>query len=52
MGDFSNYAIAQWGGIEITAEPKRKNGTIEIVVSGYFDAKPLRDNSIQTKILK
>lgn len=44
-GDFSNYAIGQFGSIDITVDPytQAKNGKIVLVVNTYFDAKELRD---------
>lgn len=47
LGDFSNYVIGQWGGIDLTVDPytQAANGKIRIVVNAYFDAKPLRANA-------
>lgn len=44
VGDFSDYVIAQWGGIDLTIDPytQAANGKIRIVVNAYFDAKPVR----------
>lgn len=43
-GDFSNYAIAQWGAIDLTVDPftRAASGEIRLVINAYFDAKPLR----------
>ena len=43
-GDWSNFAIASWGGISLTVDPytKAKNDMVVPVVSAYFDGKPLR----------
>lgn len=43
-GDFSNYAIAQWGAIDLTVDPftRAAYGEIRLVINTYFDAKPLR----------
>lgn len=47
LGDFSNYVIGQWGGIDLTVDPytQAANGKIRIVVNTYFDAKPLRKDA-------
>ena len=44
LGDFSNYVIGQWGGVDLTIDPysQAANGKIRIVINAYFDAKPLR----------
>lgn len=43
-GDFSNLAIGQWGGIDLTVDPytKAASGQVRLVVNAYFDAKILR----------
>lgn len=43
-GDFSNLAIGQWGGIDLTVDPytKAASGQVRLVVNAYFDAKVLR----------
>lgn len=43
-GDFSNLAIGQWGGIDLTVDPytKAAQGQVRLVVNAYFDAKVLR----------
>ena len=47
-GDFSNLAIAQWSGLDITVDPytKAAQGMVRIVVNAYFDAKVLRPEAI------
>lgn len=43
-GDFSNYAVAQFGPIDITIDPytRAKYGEIVMTLNAYFDCKPLR----------
>lgn len=43
-GDWSNLAIGQWGGIDLTVDPytKAASGQVRLVVNAYFDAKVLR----------
>lgn len=47
-GDFSNLAIAQWGGIDLTVDPytQAASGKIRLVINAFFDAKLLRSNAI------
>ena len=47
-GDFSNLAIAQWGGIDLTVDPytQAASGKIRLVINAFFDAKLLRTGSI------
>ncbi len=54
FGDFSDYVIGQWGGIEVIVDPYTvaKDGKVRLVINGYFDAKPRRAESFQKKILK
>ena len=54
FGDFSDYVIGQWGGIEVIVDPYTvaKEGKVRLVINGYFDAKPRRAASFQKKILK
>ena len=49
-GDFSNLAIAQWGGIDLTVDPytQAASGKIRLVINAFFDAKLLRENAIAT----
>lgn len=53
LGDFSNYVIGQWGGIDLTVDPytQAANGKIRIVVNAYFDAKPLRKTAFVTGVV-
>ena len=54
MGNFEDYVIAQWGGIDLVVDAVTQavNGKVRLVVSGYFDAKPRRANAFVKKILK
>ena len=47
-GDFSNLAIAQWGGIDLTVDPytQAASGKIRLVINAFFDAKLLRAGAI------
>ena len=47
-GDWSNLAIAQWAGIDLTVDPytKAAAGQVRLVINCFFDAKMLRDNAI------
>lgn len=53
LGDFSNYVIGQWGGVDLTVDPytQAANGKIRIVVNAYFDAKPLRKSAFITGVV-
>lgn len=53
LGDFSNYVVGQWGGIDLTVDPysQAANGKIRIVVNAYFDAKPLRKTAFVTGVV-
>jgi HK97 family phage major capsid protein len=44
LGDFSEYVIGQWGGIDLTVDPftQAANGKVRLVINAYFDAKPRR----------
>lgn len=44
VGDFSNLAIGQWSGIDLTVDPftLAKSGQIRLVINAFFDAKVLR----------
>lgn len=46
-GDWSNFAIGQFGGIDITVDPftKAKDGQVRLVVNAYFDGKALRPSA-------
>lgn len=46
-GDWSNLAIGQWGGIDLTVDPytKAAAGQVRLVINAYFDAKPLRTSA-------
>lgn len=47
LGDWQEYVIAQWGGIDLTVDPytQASNGMIRLVVNAYFDAKPRRSEA-------
>lgn len=50
LGDFSNYVIGQFGGLDLVCDPYTvaKDGKIRIVINAYFDAKPLRKEGFIT----
>ncbi|MDR2138261.1 MAG: phage major capsid protein [Tannerella sp.] len=50
LGNFSDYVIGQWGGIDVTVDPytQATKGVIRLVVNAYFDAKPRRAESFVT----
>lgn len=54
FGNFEDYVIAQWGGIDLTVDPytQAANGKVRLVINAYFDAKPRRADSFQKAILK
>jgi HK97 family phage major capsid protein len=47
FGDWSQYIVAQFGGIDLLVDPytQAANGKVRIHVTGYFDAKPKRSTS-------
>lgn len=47
VGNFEDYVIAQWGGIDLTVDPytQASNGKVRLVINAYFDAKPRRVES-------
>ena len=47
VGDWSNLAIGNWGGIDIVVDPYTVAiaGQIRLVVNTFFDAKKLRSNA-------
>lgn len=49
VGDWSNYVIGQFGGIDITVDPytKASAGQVRLIVNCYFDAAPLRPEVFQ-----
>lgn len=49
-GDFSQLAIGQWGGVDLTVDPYTlaTKGMVRLVVNAYFDAKVLRPEAIVT----
>lgn len=54
FGNFEDYVIAQWGGIDLTVDQftQAGNGKVRLVINAYFDAKPRRAESFQKVILK
>lgn len=46
-GDWSNLAIGNWGGIDLTVDPYTlaKSGQVRIVVNAFFDAAILREEA-------
>lgn len=47
VGNWADYVIAQWGGIDLTIDPysQATNGKVRLVVNAYFDAKPRREEA-------
>lgn len=47
VGNFEDYVVAQWGGIDLTVDPytQASNGKVRLVINAYFDAKPRRTES-------
>ena len=47
IGNFEDYVIAQWGGIDLTVDPytQANSGKVRLVINAYFDAKPRRTES-------
>lgn len=54
MGNWSDYVIGQWGGIDLTVDPytQAANGKVRLVINAYFDAKPRRTEAFAKKILQ
>lgn len=54
VGDFKDYVVAQWGGLDLTVDPytKASEGMVRLVINAYFDAKPRRSEAFVKKILK
>lgn len=53
MGNFADYVIGQWGGIDLTVDPytQAANGKVRLVINAYFDAKPRREEAFVKKVL-
>ena len=53
VGNFNDYVIGQWGGIDLTIDPysQATNGKVRLVVNAYFDAKPRREEAFVAKTL-
>ena len=51
VGNFEDYVIGQWGGIDLTVDPysQATNGKVRLVVNAYFDAKPRRAEAFVAK---
>ena len=54
LGNWADYVIGQWGGIDLTVDPfsQATNGKIRLVINAYFDAKPRRADAFAKKIMK
>lgn len=54
LGNFADYVVGQWGGIDLTVDPytKATEGKVRLVINTYFDAKPRRTEAFAKKILK
>lgn len=53
LGNFADYVIGQWGGIDLTVDPytQAANGKVRLVINAYFDAKPRREEAFVERIL-
>lgn len=53
LGNFDDYVIGQWGGIDLTVDPysQATNGKVRLVVNAYFDAKPRRSEAFVAKTM-
>ena len=53
MGNWSDYVIGQWGGIDLTVDPytQAASGKVRLVINAYFDAKPRRSDAFVKKVL-
>ena len=54
FGNFEDYVIGQWGGIDLTVDPytQAANGKVRLVINAYFDAKPRRADAFVKRVLK
>lgn len=54
LGNFEDYVIGQWGGIDLTVDPytQAANGKVRLVINAYFDAKPRRAEAFAKKVIK
>ena len=54
FGNFADFVVGQWGGIDITVDPftVAKEGKVRLVVNSYWDAAPRRAVSFKTASLK
>ena len=53
VGDFKDYVIAQWGGLDLLVDPytKAKESVVTLIVTAFFDAKPRRQSFVK-RVLK
>ena len=54
LGNFSDYVIGQWGGIDLTVDPytQAASGKVRLVINAYFDAKPRKAEAFAKKVIK
>ena len=54
FGNFSDFVIGQWGGLDITVDPYSQavNGKVRIIINTYWDGKSRRDVSFAKAGLK
>lgn len=54
LGDWKEFVIAQWGGIELTVDPYTKavDGCVRLVINAYFDGSARRPEAFSKRILK
>ncbi|HEY9543677.1 phage major capsid protein [Prevotella sp.] len=54
LGNWADYVIGQWGGIDLTVDPytQAANGKVRLVINAYFDAKPRRNEAFAKKVIK
>lgn len=54
LGNFSDYVIGQWGGIDLTVDPytQAASGKVRLVINAYFDAKSRRAEAFAKKVIK
>jgi HK97 family phage major capsid protein len=47
LGNWEDYVIGQWGGIDLTIDPysQATNGLVRVVINTYFDGAPRRNTS-------
>ena len=54
LGNFADYVIGQWGGIDLTVDPytQAASGKVRLVINAFFDAKPRRAEAFAKKVIK